>query len=132
MKNKVSFDYDLTLSRKDVQLFYKRMVELGADVYVCTFRTKEYNDAIYKVANKTHPANSDLFEVTDALGISRDKIIFTEMEDKSKFLTDDFVWHLDDDWYVLNDLQRNSKVHGIDVNKSSYIGKCIRLWENRK
>ena len=129
---KVSFDYDLTLSRQDVQDFCKEMMDKGADVYVCTFRTKEYNDALFKIVDKSTPANSDLFEVTDKLGIPRENIIFTEMEEKSKFLTDDFIFHLDDDYTVLYDLRANTKVPGVSVFKSAYKNKCLRLWEKRK
>lgn len=129
MKKKVSFDFDGTLDRKDVQDFLKEMQGLGADVYVCTFRTREYNDALHKIVDKSQECNHDLFKVTDELGIPRSKIIFTEMEEKSEHLDDSFIWHLDDDWTVLNDLQRNSKVKGIDVLKSSYKNKCLRLWK---
>ena len=133
LKNKVSFDFDNTLTRVDVQDFCKKMINLGADVYVCTFRTKEYNDALFKIMDKSTPPNADLFKVTDKLGIKRENIIFTEMGEKSEHLTNDFIWHLDDDWTVHYDLRTNTKVPSIDVTKSAYKNKCLRIWnENKK
>lgn len=111
---KISIDFDGTLSRKDVQKFTKELIELGIDVWVCTFRMTAIN-------------NDDLFEVTDSLGIPRDNIIFTEMCDKSEFLDDSFILHLDDDHYVHYDLRSNTKIKSIDVNKSAYKNKVKRL-----
>lgn len=131
MKNKVSFDWDGTGDRADVQNLIKEFIAMGADVYICTFRTKEYNDALFKIVDKSTPANSDLYKATDELGIPRENIIFTEMEDKSKFLDDSFVFHLDDDYMALYDLRINSKVPGISAFKTAYRNKCLRLWERR-
>jgi hypothetical protein len=124
---KVSFDFDGTLERKDVQEYAKELIDKGFDVYVCTYRTREYNDALYKIVDKSTPANYDLFQVTDSLGIPRQNIIFTEMDFKSNFLTNDFIWHLDDDYEVMYDLRVNTKVPCINVNFSSYKIKCERL-----
>lgn len=110
---KISIDFDGTLSRKDVQEFTKELIDLGVDVWICTFRTKEYND--------------DLYFITDSLGIPRDKIIFTEMCDKSEFLDDSFILHLDDDDMVHYDLRTNTKIKSIDVNKSAYKNKVKRI-----
>lgn len=129
MKNKVSFDWDGTGDRADVQNLIKEFIAMGADVYICTFRTKEYNDALFKIVDKSTPANSDLYKATDELGIPRENIIFTEMDDKSKFLDDSFVFHLDDDYMALYDLRVNSKVPGISAFKTAYRNKCLRLWE---
>ena len=131
MKNKVSFDWDGTGDRADVQNLIKEFIAMGADVYICTFRTKEYNDALHRIVDKSTPANSDLYKATDELGIPRENIIFTEMDDKSKFLDDSFVFHLDDDYMALYDLRVNSKVPGISAFKTAYRNKCLRLWERR-
>lgn len=127
---KLSFDFDGTLDRKDVQDFCRKMMRWGHEVWVCTMRTKEYNDALYKIADKTLPANYDLYKVTDDLKIPRERIIFTEMEEKSKFL-EGFVWHLDDDWMVLKELELNSNVKGIDVRKSFWKNNCMENLERQ-
>lgn len=124
---KISIDFDGTLSRKDVQDFTKSLINKGVDVWICTFRTREYNDALFKIVDKTTNPNDDLFLITDSLGIPRNKIIFTEMERKSKYLDNSFTLHLDDDWTVLNDLKYNTKIKGIDVTSSSYKNKIKRL-----
>ena len=111
---KISIDFDGTLSRKDVQEFTKELIELGVDVYVCTYRTTTIN-------------NDDLLFVTDSLGIPIENIIFTEMELKSKFLDDSFILHVDDDHMVHYDLRSNTKIKSINVNKSAYKNKIKRL-----
>lgn len=127
MNKKISFDFDGTLTEKIVQDYAKSLIKKGFDVYVCTFRTKEYNDALYRIVDKSKPANSDLYKITDELGIPRKNIIFTEMSDKSEFLDDTFLFHLDDDWTVINDLESNSKVTPIDVLKPKWKQKCNEL-----
>lgn len=131
---KVSFDYDGTLDRKDVQGFCRKLIRQGVvEVWVCTMRTKEYNDVLYKIADKSTPPNNDLFAVTDDLGIPRERIIFTEMQEKSDFLNGKgFVWHLDDDWTVLKDLELNSDVKGIDVRKSFWKNKGMELIKEKQ
>jgi len=129
---KVSIDFDGTMTRQDVQEFCKELINMGVEVWVCTYRTKEYNDEMFKIVDKSTPANSDLYEVTDSLGIPRERILFTEMDLKSKFLTDDFIFHLDDDYTVVYDLRANSKVPCVSVFKSAYKNKCLRLLKNHE
>jgi len=124
---KVSFDFDGTLTEKIVQDYAKSLINKGFDVYVCTFRTKEYNDELFRIVDKSTPANSDLYKITDLLKIPRENIIFTEMADKSEFLTDDFICHLDDDWTVIKDLEENSKVSPIDVMQPKWKIQCNEI-----
>lgn len=94
---KVSFDFDSTLDREDVQKVAKRLVELGFEVWIVTSRV---SDETLKVRFLHTPPNwnKDLFDVADALGIRRSQIKFTEFEDKIGFLKDkNFLFHLDDD-----------------------------------
>lgn len=86
---KISFDFDSTLSETQMQSLCKKVLDLGADVYVVTSRGKTLHGG--KPLN-----NDDLFEVTDSLGIKRDHIIFTQYEDKYNFVKD-FDMHFDDD-----------------------------------
>ena len=55
---KVSFDFDSTLSRKDVQKFAKELIDKGIDVHIVTSRSsfkqldeEGYNDDLYEVAD---------------------------------------------------------------------------------
>ncbi|WP_313636247.1 hypothetical protein [Empedobacter sp.] len=131
---KVSIDFDGTLTNKLVQDYVKSLINKGFEVFVCTFRTKEYNDALFRIVDKSIPANSDLYKITDSLNIPRENIIFTEMEEKSKFLDESFICHLDDDWTVIQDLEINSKVKPIDVLQSDWkiqFNKLLQLCQSK-
>lgn len=118
---KVSFDFDSTLSRIDVQEFAKTLIDDGLDVWICTSRlcpekapNNEWNDDLFKVANE--------------LGIPKSKVIFTNYEDKAEHLTDDFIWHLDDDWIELNEINRQRKTVGVSVfGNSVWKQKCLKI-----
>lgn len=118
---KVSFDFDSTLSRTDVQEFAKTLIDDGLDVWICTSRlcpekapNNEWNDDLFKVANE--------------LGIPKSKVIFTNYEDKAEHLTDDFIWHLDDDWIELDKINKQRKTVGVSVfGNSVWKQKCLKI-----
>lgn len=98
---KVSFDFDSTLSRKDVQLFAKELVDKGIDVWIVTSRCAT-EPALKKGWYWVEKQNQELYDVAEQVGIPRDKIVFTEHIDKIVFLKDkNFLFHLDDDSYEL-------------------------------
>ena len=125
MQNKLlkcSFDFDQTLDRPIVQQYARELINRGIDVWVCTAR----------FSDKRAPSpdwNKDLYEVTDSLGIPRNKIIFVEMADKYKFLENQgFIWHLDDDWVELNMLNKFTNVKGISsFGNPKWKFKCDKL-----
>lgn len=96
---KVSFDFDNTLDREDVQRFAKELVETeDVEVWITTSRKDVYTQPYTLSGEKVYPSNSDLFKVADEIGISHDRVIFTCLEDKVDYLEGkDFVFHLDDD-----------------------------------
>jgi len=118
----VSFDFDSTLSRVTIQDYAQSLIKRGIDVYVTTSRVEPD-----KAPNKNW--NDDLFKVTDKLGISRNKITFTNYVDKWEVIGDrDFIWHLDDDWIELNLLNRNTKIVGISCfGSKNWKQKCEKL-----
>ena len=129
---KVSFDFDGTLSREDVQEYAKELLGKGIDVWVCTSRAK--NPKIKHGGIILEP-NKDLYEVTDSLGISRDKIIFTEGKlkvENDEFHKQDFFFHLDDDGVELVEISyealyyQNCKVVPISAY-SEYKKTCEEL-----
>jgi len=61
--NKVSFDFDDTLSTKRGQTLAKRLITQGKDVYIITRRQESASAEVYKVA--------------DELGINHSKVHFT-------------------------------------------------------
>ena len=120
----VSFDFDSTLSRKDVQDYAAHLIKEGYDVWITTSRFDEENKHRFRL----NPTNEDMYKVVDALGIPREKIVFTNRELKSGFFVKDFVWHLDDDWVELNFINRETDVVGISVvGGSNWKKKCNKL-----
>jgi hypothetical protein len=118
MKVRVSFDFDNTLSRIDVQDFCKELIYYGLDVWIVTSRSRNYcnnksND------NDNSNDNKDLFFIAENLEIKKENIIFTngftEGFAKSDFfkINSDFLFHLDDDSVELDFINRETKVKGI-------------------
>lgn len=93
---KISFDFDSTLSTLYIQEIAKAMVAAGHDVWVTTSRRPQDCTEVYAV--------------TDVVGIPREKCQFTTFEDKVKFL-DGFDVHFDDDDYEI-DLINREREHG--------------------
>lgn len=113
---KVSFDFDSTLSRKDVQEFVKELVNDGHEVWIVTSR---FSDEKGKEINWhwVLGKNQRLFDVAEECGIKKENIQFTCMGSKSLFLEGkDFVFHLDDDDIELMDIHESNKFTG---------GKCF-------
>ncbi len=117
----VSFDFDDTLDRKDVQEYARDLIRRGYNVIVCTARLQTY---------PTMPdANIDLYLVTEALGITT--IIYSGGGDKFEFLDllpYNIVWHLDDDPDELTMLNKYTDIRGISVyNTTGWKAKCEKL-----
>ena len=120
----VTFDFDSTLSRQDVQDYATSLIKKGFDVWVLTSRY----DELHKHKYRHNPTNEDLYYVTDKLEIPRWKIKFTCMRDKAEYLFgSNVLWHLDDDFVELNNINRETNTIGISVVASSYKSKCNKL-----
>ena len=98
MKGKVSFDFDSTLDRKDVQRFAKQLIDDGYEVWIVTSRVSlEYAKANLDQwsINRVEKSNLKLFRVADNLGIKREHIHFTNAQLKVEFLEDkNYIFHL--------------------------------------
>jgi hypothetical protein len=106
---KVSFDFDHTLSRKDVQTFAKQLVDDGHEVWIVTSRFSD-EAAKEKKWHWIEGQNQKLFDVAEDCGIKKENIQFTCMESKSVFLKDKgFIFHLDDDDIELMDIFESNK-----------------------
>lgn len=125
---KISFDFDSTLSRKTIQQFAKYLIENGIEVWICTSRFSNGLDEEGKNWNE------DLFMVADQLKIPKERIIFTEWQDKYLFIKDkNFLIHLDDDCVELDGINKYTKTKGISVeNTSQWKHKVLKLlkWKN--
>lgn len=124
MKPIVTFDFDHTLSRKDVQEYVAEIMEKGVDVYVLTSRY----DELHKHKYPQNPNNHDLYLITTLLGIPRFKIRFTCMRDKSEYLKGtNVLLHLDDDSLELKRIQKETNTKAIQVNSSNWKQKCNKI-----
>ena len=98
---KVSFDFDGTLEMQSVCDYVKDLIGRNVEVFVTTSRfgdDEKYKKFFHTTIN-VDIANNDLYEITDDLGIPRENITFTNMEDKWQYLENKgFRFHLDDDW----------------------------------
>jgi len=129
---KVSFDFDGTLSRDDVQKYAKSLMEKGIETWVVTARYDdiEKSNTIYRNYN-----NNDLYSITDNLKIPRENIVFMNMQDKSDFfcLNEDFIFHLDDnstEIELINEYCKNVKgvwLYKLDPNGFNWNEICENL-----
>ena len=121
MRKTVSFDFDGTLSRPDVQEYFKELVSRGIDCWVVTSR---YDD-LHKHLYPNNPTNEDLWKVIDELGLPRYKVRFCNMTPKIDYLDcANVIWHLDDDEVELDDISHYSGVMGFNINDNAWKRKC--------
>jgi hypothetical protein len=122
---KVSFDFDGTLSRKDVQVFAKRLVEEGHEVWIVTSRFDD-KTGMESNWNWIPKQNEKLFNVAQELGIPESKIKFTNMVPKIDFLLGaGFSFHLDDDESELFDIfESKDGCQAINVGHSDWEYFC--------
>jgi len=127
----VSFDFDGTLGQyPSVQAYAKELVQRGLDVWIVTRRydsieryTPEFNFR-YSITN-LEEEHKYLFEVAKECGIVNIK--FMNMDDKWKFFKNsNFIWHLDDDYVEIKDINRYTKTIGISV-VNNWKNKCEKL-----
>lgn len=125
---KVSFDFDETLSRKEVQEYAKELVNQGIEVWVVTTRWDENHKHKYDL----NPTLDDLWEVVDRLGIPKHHVRFTCMEWKHTYLNGtNFIWHLDDNPSEFSAAKINGcNVPMIQVDSNGWMIKCDRLLNN--
>ena len=135
---KVSFDFDNTLSRPDVQRFAKELVSDGVEVWIITSRTSveqclEENRGEWFI-NRISESNEKLFKVADEVGIKREHIIFCNFIDKIEFIKGkDFIFHLDDDLDELVEIfSSKDPCKPINVEHSEWEMDCRELIEIEK
>ena len=123
---KVSFDFDSTLSRKDVQEFAKQLVNEGHEVWIVTSRFDD-ESALEKNWHWVRGQNKTVFDVAQFCGIKPENIKFTCMESKSIFLKDKgFAFHVDDDPIELMDiLESRDKCFPVNVDHFEWKETCI-------
>ena len=128
---KVSFDFDGTLSRKDVQEFAKSLVDRGYDVWIVTSRIAT-EPALKKGWHWIERQNQELYDVAENVGIKRENIIFTEFVDKIEFLKGKrFLFHIDDDVdELMAILSSKDKCKTVNVDHFEWKENCENILQN--
>jgi hypothetical protein len=114
----ISFDFDGTLTKKTVQDFARYCIDQGLNVWIVTSRANKGVHESY---------NIELFKVAESLGIPQDRIIFTNGGLKKDYFRQfsDFIFHLDDDWIELHEIEIHTDVKAIPVfGNSDWEQEC--------
>lgn len=130
MKQKiVSFDFDRTLSREDIQHYAAELIQRGYEVHVVTAR---YNE-LQKHAWVASPHNDDLWEVIDKLGIPHRYVHFTNMLLKAEVIfknAPQVLFHLDDCPVETKEINDLTQVKGVVLcNSGAWKDKCEKILE---
>lgn len=127
-KYKISFDFDSTLDREDVQEFAKQLVKDGHEIWITTSRF-DTESSLKRGWWWIKSQNEQLYEVAEECGISMDNITFTTMIDKINFLEGkDFLFHLDDDRVELELIEESEdSCIGVFVELKDWKETCINL-----
>lgn len=106
---KVSFDFDSTLTYQHVEDFASSLIKKGVEVWIVTSR---HDGSMVDIPTGW---NDEVLDTALRLGIPLTRIKFTNGKDKAIFFKDneDFVWHLDDDWVEINQINLNTEVKGV-------------------
>jgi len=128
MVKKISFDFDGTLSRKDIHFFAKEMVLTGNEVWIVTSRFSD-KEGIANNWNWIKGQNEKVFAAAEDIGIPKERIIFTNMTPKIDFLKGKgFALHLDDDEIELMDILYSKDVcTPINANHSDWEYFCREI-----
>lgn len=111
----VSFDFDGTLTKRSVQDFARRCKDQGLNVWIVTSR--------YPVDGM----NDSLFAVAIGLNIPHSQIIYTSGGLKKNYFKQfpDFIFHLDDDWIELHEIETHTDIKAIPVfGNSDWEQQC--------
>lgn len=125
---KVSFDFDGTLGRNDVQQFAKELIAEGHEVWIVTSRIST-KPAMEKGWHWIKRQNEDLYKVAESVGIPKSRIVFTEHIDKIVFLKDKgFAFHLDDDdWELMKILESKDSCCPLHVDHFEWRESCREI-----
>lgn len=135
MNNKVSFDFDDTLSNIKVQKYAKELSN-DYEIWVVTNRYDDTQLHLHKsiiskqIGKPEHEVNNDdLYKVTKKLNIPDNHIHFCNKEGKDGYFKDhdNFIFHLDDDKEEIDNIQKYTDVPVVDVTKSNWKERCNKL-----
>lgn len=123
MTKSVSFDFDETLDNKRIQAYAKSLILKGIDVHITTSRYSNPTSYLPIIGN-----HNDLYDVSQKLGIEKDKIHFTEFRDKADWFIEnpeyEFIWHLDNDSLEVLGINNATSIVGINCYNAGWKDKC--------
>ncbi len=126
MKKSISVDFDGTLTQTDVKDFVRNLIQNEIEIYIVTGR---YNDLL---CHLNVSSNDDLFAVATQLDIPHRNVIFTNKSDKSYVLGGSkLVFHLDDDIYTVDEINRYSDIKAICIHQIDWKEKCTELLQKK-
>ena len=130
-KMKVSFDFDGTLSRKDVQELAKELIRSGYEVWIVTSRIAT-EPALAKGWWWIERQNQELYDVAEIVGIKRENIVFTEFVDKIEFLKGkEFIFHIDDDVdELMAILKSKDSCKTVNVEHFEWLETCKKILQD--
>ena len=136
-KIRVSFDFDGTLELPPITAYAKElMLQNDVEVWVTTsrFGDDEKYKRYFHTTTNVDITNNDLWELTAEIGIPKERIHFTDMEDKWRYIKKmNFLWHLDDDWVENRLILNNTKTLAISSYGSpNWEQKCNRILKKAK
>lgn len=125
---KVSFDFDNTLSEKELQNFCKELVLQGHEIFIVTARISD-SEAIKSNWHWIPRQNQQLYSIAEECGVPKENIIFTAYVDKIEYLkSKNFIFHIDDDMDEINLIEEsNDPCKGIFTYDTNWKQKCLDL-----
>lgn len=107
MKKTVSFDFDGTLQKKDVQ-DYAMSIKDHCNLIIVTHRMPFLS---YR----------DIYQVAEKIGIPKGNINFVHKSGKVKFFQKHPVsLHLDNNHFVVLEIRKKAQVNALDVNNTNW------------
>ena len=116
---KVSFDFDGTLTRRNIKEYARSLVARGFECWIVTSRMG--------FGKEPRPDwNDDLFNTAAEIGILPEHIHFCCMDNKANFLNGKgFIFHIDDDMIELSFVETDSDCKPICCfGNHTYISEC--------
>lgn len=122
---KISFDFDETLDRAELQDIAESFIKDHHDVWIVTSRFQKHANMIYN--------NNDLWAVAKYINIPKEKVIFTNLSPKYLYFKDmNFDLHLDNDKDEVREIIENTCTHAINVWEEGWQDLLNNFMKNKK
>lgn len=132
---KVSFDFDGTLSKLDIQKYASELVQNPKlEVWIVTRRYSESSEGNPDDPWWLHVGDANwkgVYSIAALVGVPKEHIHFCNMRPKADFFVkDNFLWHLDDDILEVFDISDTTDTVGILLDRQTeWKERCNELIE---